>query len=135
MRVPLPGGDDRVLVEKRDFARSEQLLVFGFDRFGAGLRHDLGGGLAEHGASRSMPRYFSAARLINRYRRSGMLLDDDRRRHILDDRVEEDAGAFELAFRPLALGDVLMRRHPAAILHRLIDDRDDAAVLQLDVKT
>ena len=40
----------------------------------------------------------------------------------------------QVALGPLALGDVFMRRHPAAAFRRLVDDRDDAAVVQLDVE-
>jgi hypothetical protein len=37
----------------------------------------------------------------------------------------------DLLFRPLALGDVLVRRHPAAAGHGMIHNNDGAAVGQL----
>ena len=61
----------------------------------------------------------------------GNVLDDDRRRHVLDDRVEERARALKLALGTIALRHVFMRRHPAAAFHRLVHDRDGAAVLAI----
>src|SRR6185437_5412270 len=62
------------------------------------------------------------------------VLDDDRRRHVLDDHVEEVARVLQLAAGPAALGDVLVRGDPAAVRHRLIDDGHDAAVIELDLQ-
>jgi hypothetical protein len=41
---------------------------------------------------------------------------------------------FQLTLGPFALGDVFVGCHPAAFFRRLVDDRDDAAVLQFDIK-
>src|SRR6185312_231691 len=62
----------------------------------------------------------------------GNALHDDRRRHVFDDPAEERSCALKLAFGQISLGHVLMCRHPAAALYRLIHHRDRAAVLQLD---
>ncbi len=59
-------------------------------------------------------------------------LDDDRGRHVVDDRVEKGARLVELALRAHALADVLVRRHPAATFDRLVDDRDGASIGELD---
>src|SRR5581483_5193333 len=59
-------------------------------------------------------------------------LDDDRRRHSLDDHVEELPRLLEPTLGALAFGDNLVRGNPTAACHGLIDDGDDAAVAELD---
>ena len=53
-------------------------------------------------------------------------------RHVGDRRVEMDVAALQLVFGAALLGDVVMRRHPAAVGQRLVMDVDDAAVAHLD---
>ena len=53
-------------------------------------------------------------------------------RHVVEGGVELQLLLAQLAFRrSRSLGDVVVRRHPAAAVHRLVVDRDDPAVRQL----
>ena len=125
--------DDRVLVEKFRLTRRDQFLIFGLDRFGAGLRHNVSGDLAEHRCAVDAE-IFLGGTIDQQVSQVRNVLHDDRRRNVLDDRIEKRAGMFQFALGPLALGDVFVRGHPAAAFGRLIDDGDDATVLQFDVE-
>src|SRR5664279_5202351 len=61
------------------------------------------------------------------------VLDDDRRRHVLENRIEEAARLLQFALGAFALGDVVVGRHPAAIFHRRVDDGDGAPVVQFHI--
>ena len=58
------------------------------------------------------------------------ILDNQRRRHVLDDSIEKRLGAMQFAFGPQLLGHVLVGRDPAATFDRRILDRNGASVGQ-----
>ena len=108
------GSDDRVFVKEGGLARGDQFLIFGFDLF---ARCDCGmtsAAVLPSMAERSIAEIFLGGAVDQQIPQIGILLHDDRRRHVLDDRIEERAGLLEFALGPLALGNVLVRRHPAA---------------------
>ena len=59
------------------------------------------------------------------------VLDDDRDRDVLDDRIEKLLGLVQLHFGAPLLGDVLVRRDPAASRHWLIYDGNNVSVTRL----
>ena len=126
------GRDDRVLVEEADLARFQRLAVFGFDQLRAGFCQHFTGGSADHRRAVDAEIFFGGA-VDQAVAQARNVLDDDRRRHVLDDGVEERAGMLELALGHFAFRNVFVRRDPAAAFDRLVDDVDDAAVGQFDV--
>ena len=58
------------------------------------------------------------------------VLDQNWRRHVIDDRGEEFAVAIALLFEPPPRGDVLVQRQPATVADRVVHDADRAAVRQ-----
>src|SRR5581483_950938 len=75
---------------------------------------------------------FLAALVDQHVAQLARVLDDDRGRDVFDDAVEEFAGVLQTVLGALALGDVLMRCHPAALRYRTITDLDKAAIRKLD---
>ena len=120
-----------MLVQECRLARRHQFAVFGLDLFRARLRHDVGTGFSEHRRTANPQILFGSA-VDQQISQIGNALHDDRRRHVFDDPAEERSCALKLALGQISFGNVFMRRHPAAALHRLVYDRDRAAVLQLD---
>ena len=79
---------DRVFAEEGDFSRFNQLLVFGFDLFRTGLRHDFAAGLAQHDGAAAALIFFGGT-IDQQLPQIRDALHNDRRRHMLDDRVEK----------------------------------------------
>ena len=132
MRCAVSRRHDRMFVLVGGLPGRDQFLVFRLDRCGAGGRVDVARGTAEH--RRAVYAKIAFGRAVDQQiAQRRQILDDDRRWHVLDDRVEERAGLLQIALGVLALGDILVRRHPAATRHRLVDHRDDAAVVQRDI--
>ena len=86
-----------------------------FDLVGAGLRHDFVNGLAEHRRAVDAEIFFGGA-IDQHVAQILRALHDDRRRHVLDDGVEERAGMFKVALGFFAFRNVFMHRHPTAAL-------------------
>ena len=80
-------------------------------------------GLADHALARHAEICFAGAVDQHVAQRLGVL-HDDRRRHVLDHGGGEGLAAVALLLGAAALGDVLVRHHPAAAVgRRLADDR------------
>lgn len=138
---PGRGDDAHTVTRRRDamftlvayLARRDRFLVFRHDRIDDGLRKNIGGVPADYLCAVDAEIILGRA-IDQKILQVRSVLDDDRRRHVLDNHVEEAAGTDQFAFGALALGDVLMRSHPAAFAGRLIDHRDDAAIRHFDFK-
>src|ERR1700688_166145 len=123
----------RVLVNENRLPRLDQFQIFRVDGLGGTFGHHFGRGHAEQRFA------FDAEEFLGRsveqeITQIGQILDKDWRGDVLDDHVEERAGTLQFAFGLFALGDILVRGYPAAIFRRLIDDRDDTAILQFNIE-
>ena len=95
-------GRHRVLVAEDDGAGGDQSTVLLFDLPGGGRRHDVDGALAEHGGAVDAEILLGGA-VDQQIAQVLRALHDDRRRHVLDDRVEKRAGLLQLALGELVL--------------------------------
>ena len=125
------GRNDNMLVEEGDFAAFQDLLVLGFDQLRAGFWQYRSGVFADEQRAVHAQIFLGGA-VDQQIPQVRNVLHDDRRRHVFDDGVEERAGVLEFALGFFAFRDILMHRHPSAVLGRMIDDVDDAAVGQFD---
>jgi hypothetical protein len=119
--------------QKEVWPEAITFLIFGFDRLRAGWRHHIGYRFAEHGRAVNAQIFFGGT-VNQQILQSRHALDDDRRRHVFDDRVEECPRALQFALGPLAFGNVLVGCDPAAAWHRQVYDRNGTAVLQFDIQ-
>ena len=107
----------------------EQLVVACRDGIGRRLGQDVVRRLADDLVNRTAEELL--ARLVDENEAEIMgVLHDDGRRDVFDHGVEEVLGACDFLFGPALLGDVLVQRHPAAALHRTVQDGDHPAVGQ-----
>ena len=131
IRRPVPRQIDRMLVDEQGVRLSSACLSRVGDHRGRGLGENIHHLLADHPFARDTVELLGGA-VDQRIGERARVLHRDRRRHVLDHRVEEVARVLELAFRGPALGDVPVRHHPAAAGHRLVDHVDHAPVGELE---
>ena len=123
---------DRNILREQLLAGRQHLVVARGDEVGVLgmlLAEHVVGGLADHLVARKTEKFLAGA-IDQLVALVAGVLDDQRRRHVLDDGVEERLGATKLAFGAQTLGDVLVGRDPAAAIDRCIPDRDGAPVGQ-----
>ena len=115
----------RMLVVELRLPGAHQLAVVLGDQLGGLRRENLLGRLADHALALGAEVGLAGAVDQHVAQRLGFLHDDGRR-HVLDHRGGEQMAAVALLLGAAALGDVLVRHHPAvAVRRRLADHRDD----------
>src|SRR5256885_3101202 len=88
-----------------------------------GLADDVLGGKPEESLSGAIEKHISMVARV---------LDQDGVGDVVDHRLEEVAGLFQLDFRLALLGDVLVRGHPSAIAYGMVEQMDYAAATGVD---
>jgi hypothetical protein len=118
------------VLDQELLARPQHLLVARLDGVGLLPVEHVVGGLADHLLARETEEGFARPidELVGEVAR---VLDDEGRRNVLDNGVEEALGVLEFLFGAQPLGHVLVDGDPSAAFHRAVADRNGASVGEL----